>query len=62
MYEVLHQRNIRIEVITWETNSLYGTNIKTTNFPTKSTLDGAVCSFFTSVIMGIQMGEIFKLC
>jgi hypothetical protein len=42
MYEALHQRTIRVEVITEETNSLYGTNSKNTNFPIQSTLVGVV--------------------
>jgi hypothetical protein len=33
---------IRIEVISGELNSLYGTNIKNKNPPTESTLDGVV--------------------
>jgi hypothetical protein len=31
MYEALHQRNIKIEVIIGETNSPYGTNTRNTN-------------------------------
>jgi hypothetical protein len=43
MYEALHQRNIRIGVITGEKNPLYGTNTHTkNNFPTQFILNGAV--------------------
>jgi hypothetical protein len=43
MYEALHQRTIKIEIITGERrNSLYGTNTGKTNFPTQSTLDEVV--------------------
>jgi hypothetical protein len=41
MYEALHQRTV-----TGETNSPYGTNTKNVNFPTQSTMDGAVVFYF----------------
>jgi hypothetical protein len=45
MYEALSQGTIRIEVITGETNSPHGTNIKNTEFPTQFTMDEVVVSF-----------------
>jgi hypothetical protein len=57
MYEALHQRTIRIEVITGEKNSPYCTN---TNFPTQSTLNGILDFFTSAVITGVQMGEMSK--
>jgi hypothetical protein len=52
MYEALHQRIMRTEVITGETNSPYGTNTKNANFPAQSTLDGVVF-FFVSYLDSI---------
>jgi hypothetical protein len=43
MYEALHQRAIRVEVITGERNSSHGIN---TNLPTQSTLDGVEDFYF----------------
>jgi hypothetical protein len=45
-YEALHQRTLKMEVITGETNSPYGTNTRNTNIPTKSTLNGVVVFYF----------------
>jgi hypothetical protein len=43
-------------------NIPYGTNTRKTNFPPQTTLDGVVCSFFTSaVITEVQIGEMSKL-
>jgi hypothetical protein len=59
----LHQRTIRIEVITGQTNSPYGTNTrkKNTNFPTQPTLEGGVIFFTFAVITEEQMGVMSKV-
>jgi hypothetical protein len=58
MYEALYQKTIKIESITGETKSPYGTNSRKTTLSTQSTPEGGVAFFFTSAVV---MGEMFML-
>jgi hypothetical protein len=61
MNEALYQRTTRMEAITGVINSPYGINTQNTNFATHSTLVGIVVFFISTMITGIQVGEMSKL-
>jgi hypothetical protein len=61
MYEALHQRTIKTEIITGEMKYSIWYQHKKNKF-SHSIYNGQSCSSFTSaVITGVQMGEMSKL-
>jgi hypothetical protein len=61
MYEPLHQRTIKIEVITGEMKYSVWYQHKKNKFP-HSIYTGQSCNFLTSsMIMGVQMEQMSKL-